>query len=69
MTADGKTFDPRPRGSMEQRAKWWKIRDSFIGKFLTVRYQKFSDDGVPIFPVGINIRDGKMVNGKFVPEM
>ena len=50
-------FKVRPRGSIEQRVKWFNEIESIIGKNLTVRYQELSEDGVPIFPVGIVIRD------------
>ena len=55
--ATGRPFDVRPRGTMELRTEWWIMRDSFLGKKLTVRYQRLSDDGCPIFPVGIMVRD------------
>ena len=53
------TFDVRPRGTIDERIEKAKIGDSFIGKMLTVRYQKTGlDDGsLPRFPVGISIRD------------
>jgi len=50
-------FDVRPRGTRELRRRWYGELDSIIGKMLTVRYQELSDDGIPIFPVGITIRD------------
>jgi DNA ligase 1 len=53
----GIKFAVRPRGSFEQRKKWLKDIDSIIGKYLTVRYQELTDDGLPRFPVGISIRD------------
>jgi hypothetical protein len=28
-----------------------------VGQMLTVRFQEKSEDGVPIFPVGLGIRD------------
>jgi hypothetical protein len=28
-----------------------------VGKYLTVRYQELSKDGIPIFPVGVSIRE------------
>jgi len=34
-----------------------KNLDDLIGKKLTVRYQEKSEDGIPIFPVGIVVRD------------
>jgi DNA ligase-1 len=56
-TNDSKIFSVRPRGSFEQRTKWWENLDSLIDKPITVRYQNLSDDGIPIFPVGISVRD------------
>jgi len=57
ITKDGKEFDVRPQGTEEQRREWWKDRKKYVGTKLTVRYQNLSDDGVPIFPVGVNLRD------------
>ena len=56
-TKDDKEFDVRPRGSRAQRKRWLEELDSLISKNLTVRYQNLSDDGVPVFPVGLMIRD------------
>ncbi len=53
----GNTFEVRPRGSVEQRVKWFNELEDIKGKDLTVRYQERSEDNVPIFPVGIVIRD------------
>lgn len=57
VTGDDKPFSVRPKGSREIRREWLKDIDKLIGKELTVRYQNFSDDGIPIFPVGICLRD------------
>jgi len=54
---DGRNFDCRPRGPHALRSEWWANLPSLIGKQLTVRYQTRSDENVPIFPVGITIRD------------
>lgn len=56
-TEDGKHFKVRPRGTDEQRREWYQNGINYIGKYLTVRYQELSADGVPRFPVGIAIRD------------
>ena len=57
-TASGqKTFEIRPRGSIEQRRAWTEDFDNIKGKELTVRYQELTEDNVPSFPVGIAIRD------------
>ncbi len=58
MTAEGEEFDVVPKGSMEQRQKWYRTRKKYFGKMLTVKYQNLTDDRqVPLFPVGLNIRD------------
>jgi len=55
--AKGGTFNVYPRGSLEQRRKMYDNLDSYIGKPLTVRYQQLSEDGIPIFPIGIVVRN------------
>jgi DNA ligase-1 len=54
---NGNTFSVRPRGSILTRINWYAEGETFIGKQLTVRYQELSEDSVPIFPVGIAVRD------------
>ncbi len=56
-TQSGKTFSVRPRGTKELRSAMLQDLKSLIGKELTVRYQELSEDGIPIFPVGIEVRD------------
>ncbi len=51
------TFKCLHRGTHEFRKGLWESRDSLKGKWLTVKYQTLSNDGVPIFPIGIDIRD------------
>lgn len=56
-TDSGQRFNCRPEGSQENRADLFKNRRSLIGRYMTVRYQELSRDGIPIFPVGVGIRD------------
>ena len=62
-TKSGSEFKCRPRGSLDSRSELLLVGDTFVGKFLTVRYQSLTDntqgDGraVPQFPVGIAVRD------------
>jgi DNA ligase-1 len=56
-TDGGTEFRVRPRGSLEIRRKWWRDREGYIGKRLTVRFQNLTEGGIPRFPVGIAIRD------------
>jgi len=55
----GNTFTVRPRGEITERRKQWKEKEKYIGKKLTVRYQKTDDkeETLPRFPVGIVVRD------------
>jgi DNA ligase-1 len=57
VTKGGKEFDVRCKGENAVREEQWQNWKSYIGKELTVRYQTLSDEGIPIFPVGIAIRD------------
>ena len=56
VNGDG-TFDVVVKCTHAERQKQWKNRAKYIGLLLTVRYQCLSDDGIPIFPVGIAVRD------------
>ena len=57
ITEGGVTFDVRPRGSHEDRAKIFLNLSDYLGKKLKVSYQGLTLDGVPRFPVGIGIRE------------
>jgi len=54
---EGKEFDVRPVGTHEERSVYWKTLESLLGKMLTVKYQELSEAGIPMFPVGLVIRD------------
>lgn len=56
ITPNGETFDARPRGTIKRRREMWK-KGGFVGKKLTVRFQEYSQDGIPRFPVGVEVRD------------
>jgi len=57
QTKNKQEFDVRCKGEDSVREEQWQNRKSYFGKELTVRYQCLSDDGIPIFPVGIAVRD------------
>jgi DNA ligase-1 len=50
------TFEVRPRGSYEERAKIFKVAESYIGRLLTVRFFGRTDKNIPFIPVGIVFR-------------
>lgn len=57
ITDKGQDFDVRPRGTWDQRKYWFDNLHNLLGRMLIVRYQELTDDGIPRFPVGIEIRD------------
>ncbi len=56
-TKDGIQFTSYPKGTLEERRQMYIDREKYIGKQLTIRYQQLSEDGVPVFNVGIAVRD------------
>jgi DNA ligase-1 len=50
-------FAVRPTGSLAQRKQWFRNRDQYIGRLLTVKFQNLTEYGFPRFPVGLGIRD------------
>jgi DNA ligase-1 len=51
------TFECRPKGSTEARAKMYKNLANDIGKDLKVRFFSYMESGAPEFPIGLGIRD------------
>lgn len=56
-TAGGHEFTVKPEGTIKERERYYRERDQYIGKQLTVRFQNLTALGVPRFPVGVAIRD------------
>lgn len=56
-TEKGLEFDCCAPGTLEERAELFEMGDALIGKQLTVKFFEYSDDGVPVFPVGLVVRD------------
>lgn len=56
-TKTGVRFNCTPEGTMEHRRELFANRNNYIGKWLTIRYQELSKDGVPLFPVGVDVRE------------
>lgn len=51
----GKEFGCTPKRTHEER-KAMLTDQSLIGQWITVKYQELSPDGVPLFPVGLELR-------------
>jgi ATP-dependent DNA ligase len=56
-TKAGAEFDCRPRGTHEERAALFANGAAHVGKQLSIRFQEWTTDAKPRFPVGIAIRD------------
>lgn len=56
-TKDGKEFECCAPGTLEDRAEWFRRAPEVIGKPLTVKYFEWSEDGKPLQPVGMAVRD------------
>ena len=48
---NGKTFDSNARGNEQMYRDILKNKNKYIGKIATVRFQDFTPDGIPRFPV------------------
>lgn len=57
QTATGQTFGCRCKGTDAMRREQWTHRKQYVGKWLTVKFQTLSDEGIPVFPVGEVVRD------------
>lgn len=58
-TDAGYRFNCTPEGTTAIRKEYFANRDQYPGKFLTIRYQELSNDGAPLFPVGVSVRDSE----------
>lgn len=56
-TPTGHEFTVKPEGTIKDREKFYRNRDQYIGKHLTVRFQNLTAISIPRFPVGVAIRD------------
>jgi DNA ligase-1 len=56
-TENGAQFSVRPMGTRERRKEWFNNGEQYLGELLTVRFQEWSKDMIPRFPVGVGIRD------------
>lgn len=53
-TKQGKTFDVRPKGTIESRRKIYKDFKKYVGKMLTVKFFRFTKEGIPLFPTTLH---------------
>lgn len=69
VNREEKIFGVRCIGAKGVRIEQWNNLDDYVGKFISVKFQNYSKEGIPIFPVGMSIREGSVdMNGKFIPH-
>ena len=56
-TDSGAEFKAKPMGTRERRLEMYSNRKNLVGSYATVKYQKLSKDGIPIFGVVKAIRE------------
>lgn len=57
VTEGGKEFNCTPKRTHEERHQMLEDAESYVGKWLKVKFQAWTEYGVPEFPVGLEIRD------------
>lgn len=56
-TEEGKRFKATPMGCQEDKEWWYENYLEFLGKQVTLKFQGYSEDGVPRFPIAKGIRE------------
>lgn len=54
---NGQTFRVKMVGTLDSLKDYFDNPDPWIGKQLTVKFQKFSAEGIPIFPIAMRFRE------------
>lgn len=55
-TGKSKTFRAKPMGSREDRVYWYNNFTEYLGMPMTVKFQEYTEEGIPRFPVAVGIR-------------
>lgn len=56
-TESGEEFKAKMVGELDTLRKFLDNKSDYIGKMLTVKFQKYSAKGVPVFGVGLRVRE------------
>ena len=57
LMKNGKSCKVTPKRSHEARKQMLTDREDFIGKWITVKYQGLTEDGIFQFPIGMDLRE------------
>jgi DNA ligase 1 len=58
QTMAGKRFKVAPAWTSERKRQILRYKDNYVGRLLTVKYEKLSNDGIPLKPIGVIVREG-----------
>ena len=61
------TCNVRMKGEKKENEKYLINKKDYINKWLKVQYQAKSEYNIPLFPVGLEVREGTVIDGKFIP--
>jgi len=61
-TEDDKEFSAKPQGTREERRELFRTRERSIGRWLSIKFQEFSEDGIPRFPIAKEFRTGPSID-------
>lgn len=57
-TESGKEFSVKMVGELESLREYLTNKNNYVGKMLTVKFQNYTDDGLPRFPVALRVHPG-----------
>jgi len=57
VTDNGEKFRATPMGTHEEKLDMYENRGDYYGRLLTVKFQEYSEDGVPRFPIAKYFRE------------
>jgi len=56
-TKKGDEFGAKPMGTLAQSQAYWRARAKLVGKLATIKFQNYTPDGIPRFPVFKCVRE------------
>lgn len=56
-TEEGRIFEATPSWTLDRKRHLLKNKEKFVGRLITVEFEKYSLDGIPLKPVGKATRD------------
>lgn len=59
LNREGKPFKATLKNDYEYACEVWENKDKYIGGEVTCRFQNYTPDGIPRFPIAVYIYDGK----------